>query len=205
MPAVGEYDPLIAEPPPSAGDDLGRARDLFAAASRPFLVSPWPWLTWAVLLPLAALSTTAVLAGLGAAGVLGLWVVTILLGGAVELAGIRRGGRRHRRTPLGGWALSIQGNLSLVALVLSLALLWADLGRLLPGVWLLLLGHSLFLMGSLAFPPFRACGVIYQLGGLVALWPAGVDPLVAFAAATAAGNLWMGWSVWRGAAGPGEP
>jgi len=104
--------------------------------------------------------------------------------------------RAHRRTALAGWALNIQGNLSLVAVALSLAALVAGQGRLLPGIWLLLLGHSFFLMGSLAFPPFRACGLIYQLGGVVALWPA-LDPLIVFAAATCAGNLWMAWSVWR--------
>jgi hypothetical protein len=199
--SMGEYDPLLRVAPP-ASDDLQRARDLFATASRPFLVSPWPWLSWAVLLPAAALGTTPVLAAFGPAGALALWSLTILLGGAVELGGIRRGGRVHGRTPLSGWALSIQGNLSLVALVLSLALLWAEQGKLLPGLWLLLLGHSFFLMGSLAFPPFRLYGVVYQLGGALALWPAGIDPFVVFAATTAAGNLWMAWSVWRAAAEP---
>lgn len=195
---MGEYDPLV--PPPSAGeDDLERARDLFAAASRPFLVSPWPWLGWAVLLPAAALLTRPVLAGLGAGGVLALWSLTILLGGAVELTGIRRGRRRHGRTPLGGWALSIQGNLSFVALVLSAALLWADQSQLLPGLWLLILGHSFVLMGSLAFPAFRIYGLLYQVGGLLALWPVAIDPFVVFAVITAAGNLWMAWSVWRAA------
>ena len=193
---MSEYDPLLSAEA-SAGDDLERARDLFAAASRPFLVSPWPWLGWALLLPAAALATAPVVDSLGALGGLGLWSITILLGGAVELTGIRRGRRRHGRTPLGGWAMSIQGNLSLVAIAFSLALLWADLGKMLPGVWLLLLGHSFFLMGSLAFPPFRAYGLIYQLGGALALWPSGVDPLVVLAVATAAGNLWMAWAVWR--------
>jgi len=97
---------------------------------------------------------------------------------------------------LAGWALNVQGNLSLVAVALSLAMLLVGQGRLLPGIWLLLLGHSFFVLGSLAFPPFRACGLIYQLGGVVALWPS-LDPLLVFAAATAAGNLWMAWSVWR--------
>jgi len=195
MPPLAAYDPLLP-PTPLEGDDLERVRDLFAGASRPFLVSPLPWIVWALLLPAAALATQPALAAFGPVGALVLWTLTILAGGAVELVALRRGRRRHGRTPLGGWAMSIQGNLSLVAIVLSLALLWADLGRLLPGVWLLLLGHSFFLMGSLAFPPFRAYGLVYQLGGLVALWPAG-DPLVTFAVATLAGNLWMAWSVWR--------
>jgi hypothetical protein len=195
---MGEYDPL-APVAASGDDDLERARDLFAAASRPFLVWPWPWLAWALLLPAAALLTKPVLSGLGAGGVLALWSLAILLGGAVELGGIRRGRRRHGRTPLGGWAMSIQGNLSLVALVLSAALLWAGQGPMLPGVWLLVLGHSFFLMGSLAFPAFRAYGLLYQVGGAVALWPVAIDPFVVFAVVTAAGNLWMAWSVWRAA------
>ena len=187
-------------PAAAAGsDDLERARDLFAAASRPFLVWPWPWVAWAVLLPAAALLTEPLLAGLGAGGVLGLWTLTILLGGAVELVGIRRGRRRHGRTPLAGWAMTIQGNLSLVALALSAALLLADQPQLLPGLWLLVLGHSFYLMGGLAFPAFRVCGLLYQLGGFLALWPIGMDPFAVFAVATAAGNLWMAWSVWQAA------
>ena len=197
---MGEYDPVVP-PAPAGEDDLERARDLFAAASRPFLVSPWPWLGWALLLPAAALATRPLLAAFGPAGVLALWSAAILAGGAVELVGIRRGRRRHGRTPLGGWALSIQGNLSVVALVLSAALLWEGEGLLLPGLWLLVLGHSFYLMGSLAFPAFRAYGLLYQLGGFVALWPVGIDPFAVFAVVTAAGNLWMAWSVWTAARG----
>lgn len=92
--------------------------------------------------------------------------------------------------------LRIQGNLSLVALALSVLLVWQNLAWALPGLWLLLLGHSLYLLGGLAFPPMRTCGVVFQLGGALALWP-GLDPLMAFAAATAAGNLWMALQVWR--------
>src|SRR4029079_1205134 len=106
------------------------------------------------------------------------------------LAGVRRGSRRHRRTPLAGWALSIQGNLSLVAVALSGAALLVGQGRLLPGIWLLILGHSFFLLGRLSFPPFRGYGVIYQVAGALALWPA-LDGLLVFAVATAIGNLWM--------------
>jgi len=70
-----------------------------------------------VLLPAAALLTKPVLAGLGAAGVLGLWTLTILLGGAVELVGIRRGRRQHGRTPLHS-AVSDQ-RIEMVELLLS--------------------------------------------------------------------------------------
>jgi len=196
---MGEYDPIVPAAAAAGSDDLERARDLFAAASRPFLVWPWPWVAWAALLPAAALLTEPVLAGLGAGGVLGLWTLTILLGGAVELVGIRRGRRQHGRTPLAGWAMTIQGNLSLVALALSAALLLADQPQLLPGLWLLVLGHSFYLMGGLAFPAFRVCGLIYQAGGFLALWPVAIDPFAVFAVATATGNLWMAWSVWRAA------
>lgn len=196
--SVGEYDPLLRAPPSLAEiDDLARTRDLFATASQPFLSWPWTWLAWAIVLPVTALTTRIAIATFGAlVGGLGLWSLAILLGGVVELVGMRRGSRDHRRTALAGWALNVQGNLSLVAVALSLAALLAGQGRLLPGIWLLLLGHSFFMLGSLAFPPFRACGLIYQLGGVVALWPS-LDPLLVFAAASAAGNLWMAWSVWR--------
>jgi hypothetical protein len=99
-------------------------------------------------------------------------------------------------TPLAAWALRIQGNLSLVAVALSALLIWQDLAWALPGLWLLLLGHSFYMLGGLAFEPFRACGILYQIGGIAALWPGGA-PLPVFAAATAAGNLWMGIAVWR--------
>jgi hypothetical protein len=195
---MGEYDPLTGRRRAEGPDDLEQARDLFAAAGRAFLVSPWPWLAWGVLLPAAALSTPAAASAGGPAAVLALWSATILLGGAVELfLGIRRGRRLHGSTPLGGWVLNVQGNLSLVGLLLSAALLWAGRGELLPGVWLLLLGHSFYQLGGIAFPPFRLYGLLYQAGGAVALWPVGVNPLVAFAAVTAAANFWLGWAVSR--------
>jgi hypothetical protein len=63
------------------------------------------------------------------------------------------------------------------------------------------------MLGGLAFEPMRTCGLIYQTGGVAALWPDGY-PLEVFAVATAVGNLWMGLAVWRaqreetGQAGP---
>jgi hypothetical protein len=198
---VGEYDPVTRPrrgSGPGGEDDLEQVRDLFASASRAFLVSPWPWLAWALLLPAAALATEPVLGALGPAAVLALWSATILAGGAVELfLGIRRGERVHGRTPLGGWVLAVQGNLSLVALLLSGALLWAGQGRMLPGAWLLLLGHSFFQLGGIAFPPFRVYGLLYQAGGAAALWPIGVDPYLVLAGVTALANLWLAWSVNR--------
>lgn len=171
-------------------------REHFRKASRPFLRSPWSWFAWAALLPVAALITPLALRLGGPAAVLFTWSGVILVGGAVEIVGIRRAGQGFGGTPLASWVLSVQGNLSLAALALSFLLVWQDSAWALPGLWLLLLGHSFYMLGGLAFPPFRTAGLIYQVGGLVALWPGGM-PLLAFAVATAAGNLWMGLAVWR--------
>lgn len=188
-----EYEPLLAgggEPV----DDLGRAQELFAEASRPFLSSPWTWLAWALVLPAAALATPAIAARSGGAGVLFLWSGAVLAGGAVELVGFTRG--RPRRTLLGAWAMRVQGNLSLVAVALSAVLLWSGMPELLPAVWLLLLGHSLYVLGGLAFRPMATAGIVYQVGGALALWPGG-HPLALFAVATGLGNLWLALAVLR--------
>jgi hypothetical protein len=191
-----EYDSLFT-PSRTAEDDLEPVREYFRAASRPFLRTPWSWLSWAVLLPAAALATPGALRTFGFVGVLFTWSAVILLGGGVEMAAIRRaGGGGGSSTPLASWVMRLQGNLSLVAVALSVLLVWRGEAWALPGVWLLLLGHSFYMLGGLSFPPFRTCGILYQLGGLAALWPGGA-PLAVFAAATAAGNLWMGIAVWR--------
>jgi hypothetical protein len=190
-----EYEPLFT-PEPAGDDDLEPVRDHFRAASRPFLRSPWPWFAWAALLPAAALATPLAFRLGGPSGVLFAWSGIILLGGAVELLAIRRAGRRSGSSTLASWVLHLQGNLSLIALALSVLLVWLDAAWALPGLWLLLLGHSFYMLGGLAFAPLRVCGVLYQLGGLAALWPGGA-PLAVFALATAAGNLWMGIGVWR--------
>ncbi len=132
----------------------------------------------------------------GPAWVLFAWSGAILLGGAVEIVAIRRSGGSAASGTLAAWVLRVQGNLSMVAVALSVLLVWQDLAWALPGVWLLLLGHSFYMLGGLAFDPFRVCGLIYQAGGLAALWPEGPS-LAIFAAATAAGNLWMGIGIWR--------
>ncbi len=195
------YDPLFGGGDGPADDALDRVRESFAEAGRPYLSSPWSWLAWAVALPAAALVTPRLLAAAGPAGVLLLWSITILFAGAIEIALLRS--RRSAARPsaagsLSSWGLRVQGNLSLVALVLSVALLLRSpgLGELLPGLWLLLVGHSFYVLGGLAFRPLRTCGLAYQLGGVVALWP-GVPGLTAFAAVTAAANLWLAWAVWR--------
>jgi hypothetical protein len=205
-----EYDPLFSAARPRAGD-LAPVRELFRDASAPYLRSPWSWLCWALVLPAAAAATPRILGAGGPAGVLYLWAGAILAGGAIELLVVRRGRRAHgepagaspRRgaasdlaAPVARWAFRAQGNLSLVALILSALLLWQDLAWALPGLWLLLLGHSFYILGGLAFPPLRAYGLIYQVGGVAALWPGGA-PLAVFALAAAAGNGWMAWSVWR--------
>ncbi|MES1245424.1 MAG: hypothetical protein ABUT39_27720 [Acidobacteriota bacterium] len=192
-----EYDALF-QPARTAEDDLELVREHFHRASRPFLRSPWSWFGWSVFLPIGALATPLAFQIAGPAAVLFLWSVVILLGGAVEIVNVRRagGGFGSGASTLASWVLSVQGNLSFVALALSALLVWGDMAWALPGLWLLLLGHSFYMLGGLAFPPFRTCGRIYQLGGLAALWPGGL-PLLAFAAATFAGNLWMGISIWR--------
>ncbi|MFY9820460.1 MAG: hypothetical protein WAM82_03710 [Thermoanaerobaculia bacterium] len=124
----------------------------------------------------------------------------ILLGGAVEILAIRRSAGQSGRSTLASWVLRLQGNLSFVALALSAVLIWQDLAWVLPALWLLLLGHSFYMLGGFAFQPFRVAGLVYQLGGVLALWPGLLgthSPLVVFSAATFLGNLWIGIGVWR--------
>ena len=184
---MSEYDPLIRRAEPSGGDDLERVKLLFEAASRSYLASPVPWLVWAIVLPGAALATPRLARVAGATGVLLLWSVAVVIGGSIEgYTILRRGGRRS--TPLGGFAMRLQGNISLIGVALSILLLWLDLPTVLPGLWLLLIGHSFLTLGGLAFRPMREAGIVYQLGGLLALWPsAWAMPIVAVA--TALGNL----------------
>jgi len=198
---MSEYEPLFAEEREAAGGggDLATVQELFRAASGPYLRSFWSWLAWALVFPGAALATPLALARFGPAGTLLTWSAAILLGGGIELAAIRGAARREAaagRSPLASWALRTQGNLSLVAVALSVLLVWQDLAWALPGVWLLLLGHSFYVLGGIAFAPFRIYGLLYQVGGVAALWPGGA-PLPVFALTTAAANLWMSYAVWR--------
>lgn len=198
-----EYDPVFGSGGPgrAAEADLALVRAAFGRASRPYLSSAVPWFGWAALLPAAALLTERARTVAGAPGVLGLWSAAVLVGGAVEGAALLRARRRFGATALGGWAMRVQGNLSLVGAALSIALVFAGQEALLPALWLLLLGHSLFTLGGLALPAQRAAGIVYQVGGAVALVP-GVPPLAAFAAATAAGNLIVALGVLRRRDGP---
>jgi hypothetical protein len=139
----------------------------------------------------------------GPLSVLFLWSGAILCGGLVEgLSLRRRGDRSAAPVGLARWAMRSQGNLSLVAVALSLLLLTLRQAWALPALWLLLLGHSLWTLGGLAFPAWRRCGAIYQVGGLLALWPGPASwplpwPLLVFAAATAIGNFWVAAEVRR--------
>lgn len=182
---MSEYDPLLSVAPVEGSEDLEDVREHFAAASRPYLSSPWSWLAWGLILPTAALATGRLAAERGPAGVLFLWSGAILLGGGIEVAAISR---HRQRSAIGSWAMRVQGNLSLVALLLSLLLIWLGETWALPGLWLLTMGHSFYMLGSLALPALRRYGLAYQLGGVVALVPDG-RPLVTFAVVTAVANL----------------
>jgi len=199
---TSEYDPIGgSRDDPLAADDLDQVRDLFEQASRPFLAQPWSWLVWSLILPATALSTRWVLAHWGGVGVLFLWSGAVIVGGLVEAGQILRASRQGlQRSTLATWVLRAQGNLSLVGLFVSVALVLEDLAWMLPGLWLLLLGHSLFSIGGLAARGLRGAGLIYQVGGLLAIWPHGRG-LELFAAAMLAGNLWAAWSIWREASG----
>jgi len=193
-----EYDPVVRPPDERDVLDLERARELFETASRPYLSSPFSWLAWALVLPAAALLSPRAYAAGGPLGAVAFWSVAIMVGGAVEAIAIRRRTGGRASSGLAGWSLRAQANLSLVALALSVTVVLTsiDLARLVPGIWLLLLGHSLYVFGGLAFRPMRACGLLYQAAGIVALWPR-LSGLGVFAAATFLGNLWMAISVWR--------
>jgi len=198
-----EYDPIRGTlDDPLAEDSLERVHELFEAASRPFLNQPWSWFAWALILPATALATRWILDATGGVGVLLLWSVAVVIGGTIEAVQIVRGRRRRgmESSSLAGWVLRAQGNLSLVAVFVSIALILQGLTWLLPGIWLLLLGHSLFSLGGLASRALRISGLVYQAGGLLAIWPHGRE-LVIFAVATLLGNLWIAWSIWRGRSG----
>lgn len=196
---ASEYDPIRKSiDDPLAEDGLERARELFEEASGPYLSQPWSWLAWSIILPATALLTPRVLAATGGIGVMFLWSVAVVIGGVFEAFHILRARKRRGviSSTLATWVLRSQGNLSLVAVLISIALLFQGLAWLLPGLWLLLLGHSLFSFGGLASRALRTGGLLYQIGGLVAIWPHGYS-LAVFAVATWAGNLWIAWAIWR--------
>ncbi len=189
-----EYEPIGSLSGPVDDEDLRRAREMFERAARPYLSGPWSWVAWALLLPAAALLTPAALSAAGPSGVLLLWSIAILLAGALELLQIVRGRRRAPATALSGWVLRMQGNLSLVGLAISLVLAWQGLFWVLPGLWLLIIGHSLYGLGGLSARPLQATGLFFQGAGLLALWPHGRS-LEVFAVAAFLGNLCIAWSI----------
>ena len=195
-----EYEPFFAgdadETLTGGPSDLEGVQGRFQAAVAPYLRSPVPWLVWSLVLPAAAKLHHLVLARGGLRGAVLLWSIAILAGGLVEGATLVKT-RRKRPSPLVAWVLRMQGNLSLAAVALSLLLLWWGRPEALPGVWLLLVGHSFYVLGGLAFGPFRLYGLALQVGGLLALWP-GWDPLDIFAGTLGAANFWMAYKVWRG-------
>lgn len=191
---MSEYDPLFGGRASGDEGDLDRVLAIFERAGRPFLRSPWSWVVWAVVLPAAALATTSVASRWGALAVMLLWSTAVLIGGAVEAALIVR--QPMPRTALAAWVLRAQGNLSLVAVAISLLLVAVGHPWALPAVWLLLVGHSLYTLGGLSFPPLRRTGLLYQVAGAGALVPQG-RPLWLFAAAAAIGNLWVAWALFR--------
>ncbi len=188
-----EYDPLFSRPDVAQVDDLESVRALFARAASPFTRSPWSWWTWAVLLPAVALSTRPLVERHGPPLAIIGWCTVIVIGGAVEMW-VARAAAGAERTTLATWVLRSQANLSFVAVVLSGLLIWFGRFGAIPGLWLLVLGHSFLVLGGLAFRPFRRTGFLYQLAGLGALWP-GQDGLIWFAVATGLGNLLIGLAV----------
>jgi hypothetical protein len=196
---TSEYDPFLAPARTRfESSNLELARALFREASRPYLASALPWTAWAIILPATALATPAAARAFDWVGVLLLWSIAILLGGVFELTAIRRSSLEIVSTPLASWAFGVQGNLSLVTIAISFFLLWVKSAWALPGIWLLLLGHSFVTLGGLAFPSLRTAGLIYQIGGVAALWPGG-EPLIVLAVTTMGANLWMAMAVRRNA------
>lgn len=193
---ASEYDPLRPRPPLSGGaSDLDSVQALFSRAAAGYLHSPWPWLCWALVLPGAALLTADVASAGGPLAVLLLWSVVILLAGAVEAVSMWRSRKSVVPSDITHWVFRGQGNLSLIAIVLTAALAWQRAYDFLPAVWLLLIGHSFFAVGGLASSALKRGGLLYQAGGILSLLP-WFDSLTVFAATTALANATIAASLW---------
>ena len=194
-PASSEYDPPFGSGAvsPAEAEAFEAIRERFREAARPYLASPWTWLTWGLVLPAAALATPAAARAWGLSGVLLLWSGAILAGGAVEAGSMMRRGTGS--SPIAAWALRVQGNLSLVAVALSAVLVVADEAWALPGLWLLLLGHCFFSLGGLSEPLLRRYGLAYQVGGVASL-AAHSGALPVFAVTAALANLGLALALW---------
>lgn len=185
---ASEYDvPSLTRPAsPESVARFARVRAEFQHAAAPYLASPWGWLAWGLVMPAAALTTWALGDGMGFRGITLLWSFAILTAGGIEAWALRRAGAGG--SPFASWALSVQGNLSLVGLALSVLLLLRNATAFLPGLWLLLLGHSFFSLGGLSYPALRRFGLAYQLGGLAAMFVSS-KALLIFAGTTGLANL----------------
>lgn len=192
-----EYDPLPPRPPLSRGaSDLDTVQALFSRAAAGYLHSPWPWLCWALVLPTAALMTAEIAAAGGPLAVLLLWSAAILVAGAVEAATMWRSREAVVPSDITRWVFRGQGNLSLIAIVLTAAMAWQGMYEFLPAVWLLLIGHSFFAIGGLAATALKRGGLLYQLGGVMSLLP-WFGSLTVFALTTALANGAIAVSLWR--------
>lgn len=185
---------LFSRRPPDDPEELERVRERFRAAGRPYLSSPVPWIVWALALPAAALATPRVAGLWGTPGVLLLWSTAILVAGGVEATHLRRAGAGG--SPIASWALRVQGNLSLIAVALSVPLVLRGLLAALPGLWLLVLGHSFYALGGLSYRALARFGLTYQLGGVAALLALDAS-LPIFAATTFVANLGLALAVRR--------
>ena len=193
---TSEYDPIRPRQPLAGGaSDLDTVQALFSRAAAGYLHSPWPWLSWAIVLPFAALMTADVAAGGGPIAVLLLWSATILLAGAVEAVTMWRSRKALVPSDITRWVLKGQGNLSLIAIAITAAMAWHRMYDFLPAVWLLLIGHSFFSIGGLSSNALKRGGVLYQVGGVISLLP-WFGSLSVFAATTALANLTIAVSLW---------
>lgn len=194
---MSEYDPIVPRRELSAErSDLEQVRALFEGSAERFLRSPWSWIVWAVIVGVTALVTRAIQDLVGPWVIVVVWSTAILVGGVAEAVLYAKSGQELRPSELGRWVLRSQGNLSMVGIAVSVFLIWRGEAGALPGVWLLVLGHSFYSHAGLGFAAFRQAGAAYQLGGVIALTP-WVDPLLALAASVAAGNLWLAAAIWR--------
>ncbi len=173
---------------------MDKVQELFSHAASGYVSSPWPWVCWAFVLPAAALMTPTVATAVGPVAVLLLWSVAILLAGAVEALSMRRARKGVTPSDITRWVFRGQGNLSLIAIVLTLALGWQRMYEFLPAVWLLLIGHSFFSIGGLAASALKRGGLLYQVGGVISLLP-WFESLIVFAVTTAVANATIALSL----------
>ncbi len=167
-----EYEPIFftrkSKDSKEIRDDLSIVQHLFKNAAQPFLSTPWGWLGWSIILPSSLLLTPVVNLKSGLRGIILLWSFSVLLGGIIEITAIRNS-RYKNISNLSGWAYSIQGNLSLVGLALTSLLIFSS-PRIIPSLWLLIIGHSFYSLGSLADNILKYVGIYYQVMGIFTIF-----------------------------------